>query len=58
MDEDEKVNSALNLPHETHVMIRILQYWSETEQNTQKSRICRKMFSSSKKYKYFHKIYV
>jgi hypothetical protein len=36
MDEDEKVNSAPNLPYETHVMGRILQYWSETEENTHK----------------------
>jgi hypothetical protein len=34
MDEDEKVNSTPNLPH---VMGRILQYWSETEENTHKS---------------------
>jgi hypothetical protein len=36
MDEDEKVNSAPTLPHKTHVM-GILQYWSETEENTNKS---------------------
>jgi len=37
MDEDDKVNSAApNLPYQTHVMGRILQYWSETEGNTHK----------------------
>ena len=55
MDEDEKVNSAPNLPRDTRdgKNSPVLK-WKVTEYP--KIRTYRKMLNSSHKYKYFHKI--